>query len=88
VQGEWEEFKHGIEIQIDSNKARINRLKDRGEAKYEKTIADLETRNDTLRVRLNNFKIEGETKWDEFKREFKKDMDQLGQAIEDVFTKD
>src|SRR5690242_11214816 len=79
-QGEWEEFKHETEAAIDSNKARIDRLKDRGEEKYKKAIAALEARNDTLRARLASYKVEGETKWQEFKREFKNDMDQLGQS--------
>lgn len=88
AQGEWEEFKHETEVRIDTNKARIDRLKERGEDKYKTTIAQLEARNDTLRARLSNYKVEGETKWQEFKREFKNDMDQLGQSIEDIFKKD
>jgi hypothetical protein len=88
AQGEWEEFKHDIQVRIDSNDAKIDRLKDRGEKKYEKTIAALEARNDSLKARLDNYKMDGETAWQEFKREFKNDMDQLGNSIEDLFTKD
>ena len=88
AQGEWEEFKRDVQIRIDSNDAKIARLKARGETKTEQAIAVLEARNDTLKARLNTYKIEGETAWQEFKREFKSDMDQLGNAIEDVFTKD
>lgn len=88
AQGEWEEFKRDVQIRIDSNEAKIARLKDRADSKTEQAIAVLEARNDTLKARLNTYKIEGETAWQEFKREFKSDMDQLGNAIEDVFTKD
>ncbi len=52
--------------------------------KYNQKIVDAEKKNNELRKKIADYKKDN-TKWDQFKREFNHDMDELGNAIKDIF---
>ena len=51
--------------------------------KYDKQIADLESKNDTMKIRMANYKDEGKDNWQSFKVEFNSDMEELGRSFKD-----
>lgn len=55
---------------------------------YEKKVNDLNSKNSDMKMRLDTFKFDSKTKWEAFKFELNKDMDELGQAINDFMGKD
>jgi len=91
---EWQQFKSDAEMKISANEKKIDEFKkemkstsDKFKAKYENQVLTLEQKNIELKKKLNEYKYEGKDKWEEFKREFNNDMDSIGNAITDVFTK-
>ena len=53
--------------------------------KYSKDVTALEQRNSNLKKKLEEYKNEGTSKWQEFKTNFKHDMDGLGKTMKDLF---
>lgn len=89
---EWQTFKNESEQQITANEKRIDAFKEKMEkagfkmkAKYHKEVAVLEQRNRDLKKKLEDYKDEGPSKWQEFKTNFKHDMDGLGKTMKDLF---
>ena len=91
---EWQQFKNDVELKISANETSINEFKEEikrasptFKAKYEKEVVVLEQKNIELKKKITEYKYEGKDKWEEFKRDFNKDMDIVGNAIKDLFTK-
>jgi hypothetical protein len=84
---EWELFKNETDGKIQANEIRIAYLrKSLKQSKQTATkemnvkISELEEKNKELKSRLVTYdQVQGD--WIEFKREFSKDMDQLGSAL-------
>jgi hypothetical protein len=55
-------------------------------AKYSKQVAVLEQKNADLKKKLADYKDEGQSKWQEFKTNFKNDMDAIGKTMTDLFS--
>jgi len=91
---EWQQFKNDVELKISANEKSINEFKEEikrasptFKAKYEKEVVVLEQKNIELKKKITEYKYEGKDKWEEFKRDVNKDMDIVGNAIKDLFTK-
>jgi transcription-repair coupling factor (superfamily II helicase) len=89
---EWKQFKDDAELKISTNEKKIDAIKtEMGKtgpefkAKYENTVLTLEQKNIELRKRLNDFKYDGKNKWEDFKTLFNQDIENVGNAINNVF---
>jgi len=89
---EWENFKRESEAAIEANAKRIDAFKAKMDkatptvkATYDKQVAVLEQRNRDLKKKLDDYKDEGQGKWEEFKTNFKRDMDDLAKTMTDLF---
>lgn len=90
---DMEQFRKEAEAQTISNDQMIAEFKSRAanekaavRAEYDKKIADLEESNARMKRRMADYRDEGSDNWQEFKREFSRDMNELGEAIAN-FTK-
>ena len=88
---EWQSFKDQKDSVISYNEAKIAELKLKMQnagksvdAKYQKNIDLLEQRNKDLKIKGDTYKNDANSNWQSFKREFKHDMDEIGQAFKDV----
>jgi len=88
---EYAKFKLESDHRIEKNNQQIENLritakdmKKEARLEYERTIADLEARNLELKKKLDAYSEEGNEKWESFKREFNEDMNNLGQAFENI----
>lgn len=63
---------------------RIAKEKKEVKADYQKKIAELEQKNTDMQLRIDGYKAEGKDKWEIFKAEFSRDMDAIGQALNDL----
>jgi predicted RNase H-like nuclease (RuvC/YqgF family) len=77
---------------IEANEKRIDAFKEKMEkagleikAKYGDEVAVLEQKNRDLKKKLEDYKDEGQNKWEEFKTNFKHDMDGIGKTMKDLF---
>jgi dGTP triphosphohydrolase len=91
-EAEWQAFKKEQEEKIKKNEERIAELKkakaSSGKATddvYNKRIDKLQIKNNELKMKIANYKYEN-TKWDQFKREFNRDMDEVGKSLKDLGT--
>jgi hypothetical protein len=89
---EWQAFKAESEQQIADNDKRIDAYKEKMEkagpkakAKYSKEITELKKKNHALKEKLEDYKDGDQTKWQEFKTNFKADMDAVGKTMKDLF---
>jgi exonuclease VII large subunit len=89
---EWQTFKRESEQTIEANEKRIDAFKEKMEkagpkvkAKYSKEVATLEQKNRDLKKKLDEYKDEGQSKWEEFKTNFKHDMDGIGKTMKELF---
>lgn len=87
---EWAAFKIETEKKIAKNEDRITKLKEANkktgktfDALIEKRIGVLEEKNKDLKARITVYAKSREG-WDAFKREWNHDMDELGQALENL----
>jgi hypothetical protein len=85
---DYENFKAGIEIQLDENEKRIEKqksiLNNSKEAQKEENLKQLrilEEKNKSLKSRLRNFELGTAEKWELFKMELNDEMDKLGKSI-------
>jgi hypothetical protein len=76
------------ELAIAKFNVKIANEKTEAKADYLKKIAALEKRNAEMKVKLQDYKDDGDSKWKTFKVEFSKEMDDLGESIKDLTTKD
>ncbi|MBL0309930.1 MAG: hypothetical protein IPP77_09710 [Bacteroidetes bacterium] len=91
LNAEYPAFKIEAEARIADNEKQISMLNEKlnkpGKAPLDglrkKRIEDLEQRNMELRNRLANYENE-RSDWEVFKREFKHDMDGIGDAFKDL----
>ncbi len=90
---EWVAFKIEADAKIQNNEVRIAeltvKLNKPGkilDPVYKKRIETLEEQNRDLKVRLEVYE-KNNSNWETFKREFNRDMDELGSALKD-FTVD
>lgn len=74
------------ETKIAAFKLKIEQANKATKSEYEKAVADLEQKNSELKVKLGNYNDEGADKWQEFKSEFKSDLNKLGKALSDFTT--
>jgi Na+-transporting methylmalonyl-CoA/oxaloacetate decarboxylase gamma subunit len=88
---EWQTFKNQTDSVISYNEAQIAELKLKMQnagksvdAKYQKNVDILEQKNKDLKVKADTYKNDANSDWQSFKREFKHDMDEIGQAFKDV----
>lgn len=88
---ELKAFKKETDSVINDNKAKIEvlklKMKKTGEsidATYQKNIADLEQKNKNLKIKMEAYKNDATSDWQSFKREFKHDLDEIGQAFKDL----
>lgn len=88
---ELKAFKKETDSVINTNKAKIDVLKSKmkktGEsidATYQKNITDLEQKNKALKIKMETYKNDANSDWQSFKREFKHDLDEIGQAFKDL----
>lgn len=88
---EWKAFKKEKDSIINDNNYRIAALKKEMKlqsksinAKYQKTIADMEQKNKDLKVKTDTFKNDANSDWQAFKREFNHDMEEIGRAFKDL----
>ena len=91
---EWQKFKHNADIKINKNEKRIAefKVKIKGakedlRVKYDKEVVVLEQKNADLKKNLSEYKYESKDKWEEFKKGFNRDMDDVGSAIKNFFSK-
>ncbi|PKL81642.1 MAG: hypothetical protein CVV24_14200 [Ignavibacteriae bacterium HGW-Ignavibacteriae-3] len=91
---EWQQFKIETELKIDANKKKIDDFNaamkttsKKFKAKYENVVLTLEQKNIELQKKLNNYKYEGKDNWEKFKQGFNDEMDSVGKALNDLFTK-
>lgn len=89
---EWQAFKSESEQIIEANEKRIEAFKAKmgkagpeAMAKYSKEVEMLEQKNRDLKKKLDGYQAEEQSKWEEFKTNFKKDMDAIGKTMQDLF---
>lgn len=86
----WRALKSDSELKIKSNEMRIAEVKESLKA-LKKTadsistnrITALEQRNKDLRTRMEEYE-RSQSPWEIFKRDFTRDMDELGQSLRDI----
>jgi len=85
------DFRRETDERITTNEKYISDLKlqtenEKKELREErrKKIAELETRNNDMKKRMNEYNDNGKDGWESFKREFNRDMDELGNALNNL----
>ncbi|MFI0491187.1 hypothetical protein [Flavobacterium sp.] len=91
---EWKAFEENTDSIINENEIQITELKLRMkktgksiDANYKKNIDVLDKKNKELKARMDMYKNDANSDWQSFKREFKHDKDELGQALKDLTVK-
>lgn len=69
-------------------KARIETEKREVRADYSKKIAELEAKNSDLKMKMDEYKADSKDSWEDFKTDFSREMDELGEAFVDLVTTD
>lgn len=88
---DFKKFREEGERAILSNQTKITSLKAKkitddknASKKYQQELAALQQKNEALRTRLAGSGNTKTSKWSAFKREFQRDMDELGKAFKDI----
>ncbi len=66
---------------------KIDKEKAEAKAEYKIKVAELEQKNRDMKKKLDDYKAEGKDQWYTFKAEFNRDMEQLGNALENLTVK-
>jgi hypothetical protein len=66
--------------------ARIEKEKASAKADYKNEIAAIEKKNTDLKKKMDDYKADGQDQWQNFKTEFNRDMDELGNAFKNLTT--
>lgn len=89
-----ENYRRQTADQLEANNKSIEQFnlsiaKEKAQTKdaYNKQIAELELRNRELQKRMDEYNGDSKDQWDQFKSEFKRDMDQLGIALSNLTVK-
>ena len=87
---EYRQFRIVYDNKIIANEKSIAELKlniasanKENKVSYKKKLAELERKNNDLKIELAEYKADGADNWNEFKNEFKNDMDELGKEFAD-----
>lgn len=90
LNADWEKFRADADQKLKQHddsleaiKKKLAKLNKEKQLKYEKHIADLQSKNDSLKARLHNFRIESKEKWENFKAKFSQDMDSVSNPLHD-----
>lgn len=88
---EWQAFKNSGDSIVRINDLRIAVLKlkikntgNKIDSDYQKNLYILEVRNKNLKAKMDAYKNGMSDDWQAFKREFKHDTDEMGQALKDL----
>lgn len=88
---EWKAFKNSSDSTIMANdlkiaalKLKIKRTGNNIDSTYQKSVYVMEQRNRNLKLKMDAYKNDVSSDWQSFKREFKHDTDELGQALKDL----
>jgi hypothetical protein len=88
---EWIAFKNASDSTIIANDMKIAVLKlkikntgNKIDSSYQKSIYVIEQRNKNLKLKMDAYKNDVNSDWQSFKREFKHDTDEIGQALKDL----
>ena len=88
---EWQSFKDDMNAVIEKNDARIAELKQdikktgkEANAEYNQKIDTLEEKNKKLKLKMEAYKNDADSDWQSFKSEFNHDMDELGNAFNNL----
>ncbi|MBK9449454.1 MAG: hypothetical protein IPN95_08570 [Bacteroidetes bacterium] len=87
---DWQAFKTASINRIAANKVEITALRDKKAAKgnimdpvYAQQIVDLEHKNTAMQNRIDDYE-KYNSSWEEFKRDFTREMDELGESLKGV----
>jgi hypothetical protein len=72
------------EERIDELKAKMDKAGPKRDERLAKRIGELREENRELRQRVLDYRYTDDNGWQDFKREFKHDMDELGRSLEDI----
>ena len=92
---EMKQFKMEAEEKLTANEraiadinSKLKQSKNEVKAEYKKQAATLEQKNKDLKKQVKAFEADTKEDWLSFKAEFKKDMDELGDALENFVVTD
>lgn len=87
----WKAYKDEAQVKFDANDAVIADTKTKWKSAGRKMdnvaqqqIDALEKQNKDLRQRLNGYNANTQAEWDAFQREFNRDMDEMGTALNNL----
>jgi lipopolysaccharide export LptBFGC system permease protein LptF len=93
-QMEVDEFKRSIEVQIAENENSIQdfnttmaQQKSEIKADYEQKMAVLKAKNAEIKLKMNEFQSDNKQNWDLFKIELNRDLEELGNDLRELNTK-
>ena len=69
-----------FKIQVANEKKEVK-------AEYNRKIAELEAKNANMKRNMDEYKPDGKDNWENFKLEFNRDMNELGDALRDLTVK-
>ena len=88
---EWDAFRASTDATITANENRIldlkARMKNTGssiDTEYARRIAILEQKNNDMKAKIEGYKKDSKDDWESFKKEYNRDMDELGQAFKNL----
>ena len=90
LNADWEKFKADAseklkqhDDSLEAIKKKLAKLNKQKQLKYEKHIADLQSKNDSLKARLHDFRLTSKEKWENFKAKFVQDLDSVRNPLHD-----
>lgn len=91
---EWKAFKDSTNAAISLNEKRIadmkTDLKKTGktiDSEYQKKIVELEMKNKEIKNKLEMYKNDANSDWQSFKKEYNRDMEDLGESLKNFTVK-
>jgi hypothetical protein len=69
---------------IATLKQKMGTLKKEERESYQKRVTEMELRNRKLHTKIKEYKGQGREDWENFKKEFSRDMEELGKAFNDL----
>lgn len=77
-----------LDRRIDSLEVKWKEKKSSNKGEYEVKRKEARDRSAKLRAKLDSSKVDTKENWQEFKNEFNRDMDELGNRIDNLFDDD
>lgn len=88
---DYKKFKEDAELKIAENQKKIESLKEKKQADnkitkddYDKKVMALEEKNTALKLKVKEADNTKTSRWTSFKKEFNRDLDEIGQAFKDL----